>query len=126
MLGRIIGRQELRGLHFDREQVANRIRIFGAVEAVEAWRRQMGDRTAIECIFHPADQRLKGGRIRPPHSCRRHHARPKSPDDFFPDFRMVPELCEVQLVQQQVGRLQPRVVAHHTILVDERTFGGDV
>ncbi len=103
------------------EQVANRIRIFGAVEAVEARRRQMGDRTAIEFILHPADQRLQGRRIRPSASRRRHHARAKLPDDFFADFRMVPEMREVQLVQQQVGRLQLRVVARHAILVDELT-----
>ena len=61
---RIVGRQELRGVHFEREHVANRIRIFGAVEAVQARRRQMGGRAAIEFILHPGDQRLAGGRVR--------------------------------------------------------------
>ena len=42
---RIVGRQELRGVHFEPQHVANRVRVFGAVQAVEARRRQMGDRS---------------------------------------------------------------------------------
>ena len=56
------------------------------------------------------------------HARRRHQARAKFPDDLFPDFRVVAQVREVQFVQQQVGRLQPRVVARHAILVDERTL----
>ena len=64
--------------------------------------------------------------VRPRHSGRRHHPGAKFPDDFFADLRMVAEVRQVQLVEQQVGRLQLCVVAAHAILVDDRALGGCV
>ena len=118
--------RNLRGVDFEREQIANRVRVFGAVQAVEAGRGQMRGRAAIELALHPADQRLERGRIRPPHAGRRHHAGAQLADDFFADLRVVAEVREIELVEQQVRRLQPRVVAGHTVLVDQRALRGGV
>ena len=43
------------------QQISNRVRILGAVEAVESWRREDACRAAVEFRLHPADQRFTGG-----------------------------------------------------------------
>ena len=65
---RIVGRQELRGIHFEREEVANRIRVFRPVEAMKARGRHVSDGAAIELILHPSNQRLQRRRIGTPHA----------------------------------------------------------
>jgi hypothetical protein len=86
----------------------------------------MGDRTPIELILHPANERLHRVRIRTTHSGGRHHPGPKLADHLFADFCVIAETSEIQLVQEQVGRLRLRVVAHYTVLVHERTFARPV
>ena len=61
-------------LYFECEEIANRIGVLGAIEAMEARRRQVGDGAAIELALHPGDQRAESSRIRPPHAGGRHHA----------------------------------------------------
>ena len=45
---------------------------------------------------------------------------------FSPISGVVAEVREIELVEQQVGRLQLLVVADHTVLIDERALRGDV
>ena len=111
---RIVRRQELRGIDLEIEQVANHVRVLGAIEAVEAGWRHMDGGISIELVLEPADQRLVGGRIRPPRTRRRHHAGPKFSHDLFPDSRVVADMGDVERVQHQVRRLQALVVAAHT------------
>ena len=40
---RVVGRQELRGVDVEREQIANRVPVLGAVQAMQAGRRQRLD-----------------------------------------------------------------------------------
>ncbi len=62
--GRIIGRQELRRVHVQRQQVANGVRVLGAVQPVKARGRQMKSGAAVERVFQPANQRLERRGIR--------------------------------------------------------------
>jgi hypothetical protein len=39
---------------------------------------------------------------------------------------MVPEMRQVEAVEQEIRGLQLRVVAHHAIAIDERALGGPV
>ena len=80
----------------------------------------MRDGTAIELALHPADERLHRLCIRTPHSGRRHHPGAQLPDNLFSDFLVVRKMCQVELVQQEVRRLEPGVVTHHAVLVEQR------
>jgi hypothetical protein len=67
---------------------------------METGRSQIRDGAAIKLILHPSDQGIHRRCIRPSSSHRRHHARPKFPDDFFSDFRVVAKMRKVQLIQK--------------------------
>jgi hypothetical protein len=125
-MGRIVGGQEFGGIHFEPENVANRVCIFRAIQTMQARCRQVGDSAAIQLILHPRDQPVEHGGLRPRHFRRRHHARAQFPDDLFAYLRLVPEVCQVQLVQLQIGRLQLGVMANHTIPVEDRALRGDI
>ena len=128
-VARIVRRKEIGRVNLERNQVANRVGVFGAVQTVKARRGQMNLRTAIDLVLHPLDERcqLLGGW--PPGARRRHQARADFPEDILPDLRVIPKSCEVEFVQEESGLLAdvgPGIVATHTILVEERTLLGDL
>ena len=79
------GGQELRGVDFERQQIADRVRVFGAVQPVKARRRQMrlGVRSSSFSI-----QATSASRVSPVERRtavrRRHQARAQLADDLFP------------------------------------------
>ena len=129
-VGRIIGRQELRGIDFEREEIPNHVRVLGPVETVEAGRRQMGDRVPVELLLQPGDERLEGRRVRPPRTRGRHHAGPKFSHDLFPHFGLFANVREVETVKGEFARglqarsLRPLVVAGDAVPIEDRALGG--
>jgi hypothetical protein len=89
---------------------------------METRRWQIGDCTSIEFTFHPTDHGFHRGWIGARPGGWRHHSRAEFPDDFFSDLGMRSEVCEIQLIKHQVGRLRSCVMAPHTVLVDQRTL----
>ena len=80
----VVRRQKLRRIDLEIEQVADRVRVFGAIQAVKARRRQMWCGLPVELVLQPGDQRRVGRSIRPPRTGRRHHAGPEFSHDLFP------------------------------------------
>ena len=119
--GRVVGRQELGRVHFEREQVANRIRVLGAIHPVQAGRRQMGDGLGVELGLHPPNQRLHRVGIRTTRVGRRHLAGAKLADDALAQLAVCTELREIELclVEHQSAGLHARVVAGDTVLIDQ-------
>ena len=119
---RVVRRQELGSVHFERKQIANRVGVLGAIETMQSWRRQMLRRVGVQAGLHEAEERLHRGRIRPARVGRGHEARAHFANDFFRQLGVIRETREVQLVlvQDQPAGLEPRVVAGDTVLIHQR------
>jgi hypothetical protein len=62
--GRIVRWQVLRRIDRQVEQIADRISVLGSIEAMQAGRRRVRRRVAIELVLEPRDHRVEGRRIR--------------------------------------------------------------
>ena len=62
---------------------------------MEAGGGQWPHALTVERALQPADQCLAGGRIQSRRAGGRHHAR-AFPDDPFPRFRLLLDMCEIQ------------------------------
>ncbi len=84
-VGRLVGRQKRRDVHVERQQIANRVGVLGAVQAMD--RGMAGKRRgrSIDGALEPRDQAVACRGVGPRHSRRRHHARPDLPDHPLPD-----------------------------------------
>ena len=76
--------------------------------------------SAIEFALHPVDKAIERGGIRSLHIGWRHHACAELPDDLLSDFCLIGNMVQVQLIEQQIGRLQPGIVARYTVLIEQR------
>ena len=118
----VVDRQPFAGPHVDREEIANRVAVLGAVQAVHerAAGIRMLDRGAIERRFEKCDERSRAFGIGPRADRRRRHlTRAQLPRDFFPDLRMRRNVGEREVLQREPGGLEPIVVARHAVRVDE-------
>ena len=61
----------------------------------------------------------------PLRACRGHHAGPKLTHNFFPHFRVLTNKRKIKVVEHKTSRLCPLVVTTDTVLVKNRTLGGD-
>ena len=122
-VGRIVGRQEFRGVHFEREDITNRVGIFGAVEAMHAGRNQIGGGAAVEFLLHERDHGFEYRRSRTRHARGRHHPGAKLAHDLFPGLGVVVHTGGVELIEQQSSGLQALVVAGDAILIEEGALG---
>lgn len=59
-------------------------------------------------------------RARTPVSLRRHRAGPQFPNDRLPGFRILTDLCQIELAEREPGRQNARVVAREGVLVESR------
>ena len=124
--GRIIGGQEFRGVDLHPEEIANDVLILGPIETVNPGRRQVGDRVAVQLVFHPRDEPVERRLVGPRRAKRRHHPGAQLHGDLLGHVRMVGQAREVELVQRQTAGLQPRVVTPDAVLVEHRPLGGRV
>ena len=116
------------GVDFERQQIADRVRVFGAVQAVQA--RAAADAvTALRSSSFSIqrDQRLAAS----PRSGRGMPVGGIMPgaqlaDDLFADLRVVAEVRQIELIEQQVRRLQPCVMAGDAVLIDQRALLGNI
>ena len=78
---------------------------------------------AIELPFHPRDDRLQGRGVGTPRAGRRHQPGAHLAHHRLGHVHVVAEVREIELIEQQVGRLEPRVVAGHAVLVEQGAGG---
>ena len=121
-VGRIVGRQQRRDVDVEREQIANRVGVFGAVEAME-------HRPARDSASPPPPDpaRLRAKRISSwygrPWSGRRAPAaascRSAASARPFPTSSGASAIVrEIQAVERQIRRLEPLVVAGDAVAID--------
>ena len=121
-VGGIVGRQQRRRVHLEIEQIADRVRVLGAIQPIErraAGIRLRGRRT-IQRGRQRRDERGARLRIRMRHAGRRHHPGSHLSDDLFPDLRVSWNVGGVEVGQYQPAGLGAFVVAGGAVLLDDR------
>jgi hypothetical protein len=92
----VVGRQERLHVHVERQQIADRIGVLGAVETME--RGRVGVRTrrvgAIEPRLERRGKAVERGAIRARHAARRHHPRLDLAHHLFPHFGVGADVIE--------------------------------
>ena len=120
-VARLVGGQQLGDLDVEVQQVADRVAVLGAVQAVERL-RAAGVRVrrggGVELALEPARERQARLGRRARLADGRHHAGAQLADDLFPLGRVRRDLGERQRLQAQVGRALDVVVAARAIAAD--------
>jgi hypothetical protein len=101
---RIVRRQVARGVDVQIEDVADDVRVFRAVQAVQPGRRRVRRRVPIELGFQPGDESVVRGFVGAPRSGRRHHSGAHLPDDALPDVGVIGDAGDVEIVERQLAR----------------------
>ena len=121
-VARIVGRQERSNVDFEREQIAHRVGVFGAVQPMNdraSWIRVRGA-VRVERRFDPFGDRVIRWTIRPRHPHRRHGAAAQPGRNFFQRARVRRDVGQVQRVERQIRRRALLVVAADAIPIERR------
>ncbi len=98
---RIVGGQQRRRVYIEREQIADSVRVFRSIQAMEPGKTGVGigSPRAIEFTFELGGKSIHGRAIRPRRASRRHHAGANFADNLFPDLGVRAGMRVVKLVQ---------------------------
>ncbi len=115
----VVGRQQRRHVHLQPQQIADRVRVLGAIQPMQRRAPRLGMRRVrlIERGLKPGDQPVDLGLIRPRHALRRHHAAAQLAHHLLPRLGVLAGMVDVQLVEHQPGGLGSFVVAGDAILI---------
>ena len=120
------------GVH--RDQVADGVGIFGAVEAMDGRPAgiELGCGGAIERRLQIGDHGFVGGLVGPRHALRRHRPHAQLANDLFEHRGVRAGVLDIGLVELQARCLQPFIVATDAVGIDNLTvvrrearIGGD-
>src|SRR5216684_9376599 len=110
-------------VEIEREQIANRVVVFRAVETLDRVapaRVRAGRPGAVDFVFERGCDTTIGGRIGARTSGRRHRAGPKLLDHPLPHLRVGAWLRDVRAVESKSGGTEFLVVARDAIGIQER------
>ena len=120
---RVIPGEQRLHIELEREQVANRVVVFRAIETVDgarlAWIR-IGRPRAIDFHLHPARHGVIGGHIGPRPPGRRHRAGPKLRDHALPGVGVAGRVADIQTVEGKPAGTKFLVMARDAVLVEDR------
>ena len=124
---RLVSRQQRPHVQVEREQVANRVVVFRAIQTVDridpAWIRTDRPRP-VDVGLQPARQREIGGGIGPRPPRWRHRARPKLRNHALPHLRVGTWLRRIEIVERKTSGTQCLVMAGDTVLIDDFAYRG--
>ena len=117
-----VGRQERFGVDVERDQIANRARVLGAVQALERApsRVRLRRGRAIDPRREAVGQRAQRRLVRTPRARRRHHAGAQLPDHLLGDGRLLGRGVDVERRERQTAGLAAVAVADRAGLLDRR------
>ena len=120
----IVGREERGDIDIEREQIADRVLVLGAIQTVEGF-GAAGIRTRRRCSIdlggEPRHHGVRGRPIGSGASCRRHRAGPEPGDDLFPHFGVRPRAVDVGGIEQQPCGANPVVVTGGAVGIEKLT-----
>src|SRR5262249_37783017 len=102
----------------EREQIANRVGVLGAIEPVQRRRveTRAGRRRAIQPRLELRGKSVEYAPFRPSRAAWRHHAGPDLPDDLLPRRRIARDVFEVFRVEREPRDLRAIVVTGDAVL----------
>ena len=125
---RVVGGEEVVGVEIDRQQVAHRVAVLGAVQTVEGGGTPGvagGGPRAVELALEPVEEAVEGGRRGPGPPGRGHDAAPQLADDLLPLGGVAADVVEVEGVEGQGHRAElpherrrgAPLAVHHALVV---------
>ncbi len=126
---RIVRRQILAGIDIDGQQIANGVLIFGAVQAVQTGRGQVGDGVLVKLVFEVNDGSFEGGGLGAGHTGGRHHPGTNFMHHPFPFLGVLLHMGDVEGVERDgetgwlPGLSRLFVVTDDTVLIQESALG---
>ena len=124
----IVGRQDCAHVDLEREQVPNRVCVFGAIQSVG--RRASGIRPSggrgVELTLEPRREGAGGWRIGPRTAGWRHRAGLELVQDLLPGRGVFGDRADVhaRFVETEISGQQPRVMAGDAVFVEDRSIVG--
>ena len=121
-VGGIVRRQQDRWIDFERQQIADRVAVFGAVQTPKerAARIRVSGGVTIEFSREPGDQASTSRVVGLWHALWGHHPDPHLADDLFPDVCILFNMGEVQRVERQPSGFGALVMARDAVLIEDR------
>ena len=125
-LARVVAGQEGRGVHRQRQQIANGVGVLRPVQPVQHRRAGVGRRRGrpIDRGFHRGREPVERDAVRAWRVGRRHHAGPHLARDLLPHLRVLAGARHRQPVEREAAGLQPRVVAGDAVAIDDGLRAG--
>ena len=120
-----VGGQERAAVHLEGQQIADGVRVLGAVEAVGRHPARLGPvrGRAVERRLEPAAEVLGLARRRPGPPRGRHHAPAQLLDHRLPARGRGADVRRVEPVERQPAGVEPLVVAGDAVAVQQRPLG---
>ena len=118
----VVGRQQIGDVDVKVEQIANRVAVLRAIQAVHRLvaRNRFAKRPTVERLFQRDGEGLERRLIRTRHALRRHHPAPQLHDHFFPDVGVRSSVGGVHALERKASGLHARGVTGQTVFLDER------
>jgi hypothetical protein len=123
---RFISRQLRRDVHVEREEIADRIGVLDAVEAMhsaDATGIRMREPRRIDGALERRGGRVVGGNVRSRQSRWRHRARAQLRDDALPEIRAARRRSNIHRVERQPRCTQALVMTGDAVLVENGLDG---
>ena len=110
--------QQRRRIDLEIEELADRVRVLRAVEAVQDLRAREHLGGPVDLRLQPVAKRRVLGGGRPAYAGRRHHSGPQLADHLFPQLRMVTDRGQIHALQGEIRGSGPVVVAGDAVAVE--------
>ena len=126
-VGLFVGRQQFRPIHLDPDQVAHRVGILGAIQAMHFGRPpriNVRCRGTIQFRFQPPGDRVVSGVIGPRHADRRHRTASQLDDYFLPGLGGIEDVLRIGRIQLDICGFDLLVMTPDAILVHQFPSGG--
>ena len=126
--GDVVRRQQARRVDLHREEIANRVRVFLAVEPVQdhliRQMRRRGRCRAVERVFEPRDERVDGRGVGLPRAGRRHDAAAQLAHGLLEHVGVLADALRRESVEADAGALHAIVMTPGAVLLDRRELLG--
>ena len=126
-VARVVRRQQSRGVDLEPQEVADRVGVLRAIQAVERGPPAgvgLRGRCRIELRFEVGDQAVVGCLVGPGPRRGRHRPRAQLARHLLPRSRVAADRRDVGRVEREVGDAQPLVVAGDAVAVERRPVLG--
>ena len=117
----VVGWKQRRDVDLQVKQIANRVGVFGSVQAMQAGSSRVGicEAGTIESGFQFGCEGIEDSPFRTARPTRRHHPAANLANNLFPRLGALPDVGNVERIERQTARLCCLVVTRHAVLCQD-------